>query len=112
MHLTNRYTFKELFDRFPQQNLALPVLSKRVRPDTPPPTPDRKSIIPTDIDESIADQEQECSSRFTPPTTPTPLPSTKIVIKIVSKKPAKRKKTKECVPIERSKKVLRSGLIV
>src|SRR3981189_1941257 len=117
--MADRSAFKEVFERFPQQNLALPLLSKRVRPDTPPPTPDRKSIIPTDIHEAMViepplPQDQVNSSRFTPPVTPSP---SQIILKLVIKQTQRVTKTKriDCIkatPTTRNKKVRRSGLIV
>ena len=103
----NKSAFKYLFQQFPQQNLALPVLSQRFKPDTPPPTPEQQSTTPN---ESPYQSTQEdncpdiCVANLTPPVTPSPAPQEKIFLKLIFNKDIAVENTiLDCIKVRRSK---------
>jgi hypothetical protein len=105
----NKSAFKELFDKFPPQNLALPVLSNRFKPETPPPTPEQKSILPSArkrVPQYPPIHDHPPQSRLTPPITPSPSPQEKIMLKLVVKKPVVEEKYLDYIKVKRRSKRL------
>ena len=102
----NKAAFKSLFQQFPEQNLALPVLSKRLKPDTPPPTPERQDTSPNESPYQSA-QEDNCAdipvANLTPPVTPSPPPQEKIFLKFLFKRTAMEKTILDCIKVRRAK---------
>lgn len=105
----DKSAFKSLFKQFPQQNLALPVLSQRLKPDTPPPTPEQQSITPHEFQyQSIAENikcPNVCVGNLTPPVTPSPAPQEKIFLKLAFKNNNNEETILDCVKIRTSKEL-------
>ena len=93
MKKADKYAFKELFRKFPPQNL---VLSNRIKPDTPPPTPEQRSALP-DGPQCPSVQDPMSPSCLTPPVTPSPSPQDKIMLKLILKEPVKKAAKKKVV---------------
>jgi serine/threonine protein kinase len=102
----DKRAFKSLFQQFPQQNLALPVLSQRFKPDTPPPTPEQQSVTPPESQYQVMKEDScpdICVTNLTPPVTPSPDPQEKIFLKLVFKKDNAMEKTiLDCIKARRT----------
>jgi len=102
----DKSAFKSLFQQFPQQNLALPVLSQRLKPDTPPPTPEQQTVTPPEFQyQTILEDKCRdiCVGNPTPPVTPSPAPQEKIYLKLVFKDNASERTVLDCIKIRTSK---------
>lgn len=106
----DKSAFKRLFVRFPRQNHVVPVIANRVKPETPPPTPEQSSVMPIAPQCQLV-QDNISPSRLTPPKTPSPSPSYKVTLKLVHK-PAQKQIIRDCIRItRRSQRLSQHGVL-